>query len=484
MTYPDTLLFIDGAWRPALAGDVIAVDNPATGERIGAVSKAGIADLDLALAAAERGFRAWKRTPARDRAAVLNAAAKLIRERAEAIARLMTLEHGKPLAEARGETLLAGDVMEWFAGETIRSYGRLIPARAPNVLQMVIKEPVGVAAGFTPWNFPINQTVRKISAALGAGCSIIIKGPEETPASPAALVACFADAGLPPGVLGLVYGLPAEISNYLIPHPTIRKVSFTGSVPVGKQLAAMAGQYMKRATMELGGHAPVIVAQDADPVAVSRMMAANKFRASGQSCASPTRFIVHQAVYDRFLAEFLESTRAVKVGDGLDPATTMGPVVSLRRLEALQALTADAVEKGATLEIGGGRIGTRGYFFEPTVLTGVTPAMRVMNDEPFGPIALIRPYTDLDDALSEANRLPVGLAAYAFTQSDYTASRISSEIDAGLLTINHLGLTLPETPFGGIGDSGYGSEGGSEAIEAYLVTKFVSRLSASAPNDR
>jgi succinate-semialdehyde dehydrogenase/glutarate-semialdehyde dehydrogenase len=339
----------------------------------------------------------------------------------------------------------------------------------------VIKEPVGPVAAFTPWNFPINQVVRKLSAGLAAGCSIIVKAPEETPASPAELIRAFADAGVPAGVINLVYGVPSEISEYLIPHPIIRKMSFTGSTVVGKQLAAIAGAHMKRVTMELGGHAPAIVFDDADVDVASRMLAGAKYRNAGQVCVSPTRMLVQEKVYQQFVDGFVAHTKTLKVGDGLESGTTMGPLANARRITAMETFIGDATQKGATLRTGGSRIGNKGNFFEPTVLTDVPMEARVMNEEPFGPLAIISPFRGLDDVISEANRLPFGLASYAFTRSAKTANAIAASVEAGMMTINHMGLALPEVPFGGVKDSGYGSEGGSEAIEAYLNTKFVTQ---------
>jgi succinate-semialdehyde dehydrogenase/glutarate-semialdehyde dehydrogenase len=473
--YADVSLFIDGSWGPAAAGRTLTVLNPATGEPAGTVAHAERADLDRALEAVEKGFRAWKKVSAYERSKVMRKAAALVRERIEAIAPLMTTEQGKPLPEAKMEVGAAADVIEWFAEEARRAYGRVIPARAEGVYQLVIKEPVGPVAAFTPWNFPINQAVRKISAALAAGCSVILKGPEETPASCAELVRCYADAGVPAGVINLVYGIPAEISAYLIPHPVIRKISFTGSTAVGKQLAALAGQHMKRVTMELGGHAPAIVFDDADIDAASRALAAAKFRNAGQVCVSPTRFLVQESVYENFVGKFVAFAEKVKVGDGMDPSTTMGPLANPRRIPAMEGLIGDAVQKGATIRTGGKRIGNKGNFFEPTVLTGLNRDMRVMNEEPFGPLALMVPFNAMDDVVEEANRLPYGLAAYAWTRSAKTANAIAAQVESGMMTINHMGLALPEVPFGGIKDSGYGSEGGLEAIEAYLNTKFVTQ---------
>lgn len=473
--YQDVLLHIDGQWRAATGGRTIPVLNPATEEQIGTVPHANESDLDEALAAAERGFATWKKVSAFDRAKLMRKAADLLRSRADDIARLMTLEQGKPLPEAKMETMAAADIIDWFAEEARRAYGRVVPARAEGVYQLVIKEPVGPVAAFTPWNFPINQVVRKLSAALATGCSIIVKAPEETPASPAELIRCFIDAGLPKGVVGLVYGVPAEISSYLIPHPTIRKVTFTGSTPVGKHLAEMAGKYMKRATMELGGHAPAIVFDDADVDHASKTLAGSKFRNAGQVCVSPTRFLVQEKVFDQFVDKFTSYAKSLKVGNGLEDGVQMGPLANDRRIPAMEALVADARQKGAEVRTGGNRIGNKGYFYEPTVITGLTREMRAMNEEPFGPLALMVPFKDFDEVVEESNRLPFGLAAYAFTRSAKTANAIASQVETGMMTINHLGLALPEVPFGGIKDSGYGSEGGSEAIEAYLNTKFVTQ---------
>ncbi|MFC0268164.1 NAD-dependent succinate-semialdehyde dehydrogenase [Kushneria aurantia] len=475
-SYADVRLFIDGEWRDGRDGHHIKVIEPATGNILGRVAHATCADLDDALAATERGFNIWRTTPAFERYKIMRRAAELLRERADNIARLMTLEQGKPLAEARGETLAAADTIDWLAEEGRRTYGRIVPSRAAGVEQRVVRQPVGPVAAFTPWNFPINQVVRKLSSALATGCSIIVKAPEETPASPAELIRAFADAGVPAGVIGLVYGIPAEISAYLIPHPTIRKVTFTGSTAVGKQLAALAGEHMKLATMELGGHAPALVFDDADVEQAARLLAGSKFRNAGQVCVSPTRFLIQRSVFDTFRQHFVAQAREIRVGNGLDPATTMGPLANERRRPALEALIEDACRQGATLELGGKGIEGPGYFFEPTVLSGLTPAMKVMNEEPFGPLALLIPFDELDDALNEANRLPYGLAAYAFTASSKTAQALSDRLQAGMLTINHLGIALPELPFGGIKDSGYGSEGGSEALEAYLTTKLVTHL--------
>jgi succinate-semialdehyde dehydrogenase/glutarate-semialdehyde dehydrogenase len=473
--YPEVSLHIDGAWVKGGGGRSQPVVNPATGDAIGSVPHASTADLDRALAAADKGFKAWKKVSAFERYKVMRKAADILRSRADDIAKVMTLEQGKPMIEAKMEALAGADVIDWFAEEGRRAYGRVIPARADGVYQLVIKEPVGPVAAFTPWNFPINQAVRKISIALAAGCSVIIKGPEETPASCAALVQAYVDAGVPAGVINLVFGIPAEVSEYLIPHPIIRKISFTGSTAVGKHLAMLAGKHMKRVTMELGGHAPAIVFEDADVGTAVKLLSANKFRNAGQVCVSPTRFLVHEKVYENFVDQFVAAAKAVKVGDGLDADTRMGPLANYRRVEAMERFVSDAVGKGAKLRTGGKRIGNKGNFFEPTVLTDVPQAASILNEEPFGPIAPIAPFKDFDAVVAEANRLPYGLAAYAYTRSAKTATAIGAAIESGMVSINHHGLALPEVPFGGIKDSGYGSEGGSEAIEGYLNTKFVTQ---------
>ncbi|HET9978692.1 MAG TPA: NAD-dependent succinate-semialdehyde dehydrogenase, partial [Burkholderiaceae bacterium] len=363
---------------------------------------------------------------------------------------------------------------EWFADESRRVYGRIVPPRNLAVQAHVLKEPVGPVAAFTPWNFPINQVVRKVCAALSTGCSILVKAPEETPASPAALIKAFADAGVPAGAIGLVYGNPAEISSYLIPHPVIRKITFTGSTPVGKQLAAMAGQHMKRVTMELGGHAPVIVAEDADIAQAVKAAGAAKFRNAGQVCIAPTRFLVHNSIRTEFERALVAHAQSLKVGEGLAQGTTMGPLANPRRLAAMQQMTENAVKLGAKVMAGGERIGSAGNFFAPTVLTEVPLTAQVFNDEPFGPMAAVRGFDTLDEAIAESNRLPFGLASYAYTKSLATAHALSQRLEVGMIWINQPAMALPEMPFGGVKDSGYGSEGGPEALEAYLVTKAVS----------
>ncbi|SAI59767.1 aldehyde dehydrogenase [Bordetella ansorpii] len=472
--YPDTLLLIDNEWREARGNQRIDVVNPATGSKIGQVASASREDLDQALDAAQRGFETWRNMSAHERCAIMRKTAVLVRERAEAIARLLTQEQGKPLVEAKGEVMAGADIIDWFANEALRVYGRIIPARNVNAQQMVLKEPVGPVAAFTPWNFPVNQIVRKIGAALASGCSFLVKAPEETPASPAALLNCFVDAGIPKGVVGLVFGSPAEISSYLIPHPIIRKITFTGSTPVGKQLAALAGQHMKRVTMELGGHAPVIVAQDADVELAVKAAGAAKFRNAGQVCISPTRFLVHKDLKSQFEQAMVAHAEKLKLGDGLAEGTTLGPLANDRRLSAMDKVVKNAAQKGARVATGGERVGNAGNFFAPTILTDVPLDADVFNEEPFGPIAAIRSFENLEDAILEANRLPFGLAAYAFTRSFKNVTELSRRLEVGMVWINQPATPSAELPFGGVKDSGYGTEGGFEALEPYLVTKAVS----------
>ncbi len=477
--YPHVQLYIDGHWREGAEARKLPVLNPATGEVMGDLACAETADLEEVAEAANRGFEVWRKISAFDRYKIMRKAAQLLRDRVETVAQLMTLEQGKPLAEARMEVMAGADTIDWFAEEGRRAYGRVIPARQMDVYQLVIKEPVGPVAAFTPWNFPINQIVRKLAAALAAGCSIIVKAPEETPASPAELIRTFIDAGVPAGVVNLVYGDPAHISTYLIAHPAIRKISFTGSTPVGKQLAAMAGQHMKRMTMELGGHAPVIVFNDADIALAAKTMAASKFRNAGQVCVSPTRFLVQEGAFNEFVEQFVTHAEKLKVGNGMEAGVNMGPLANPRRITAMQNLVTDAAQQNAKLKTGGKALGATGNFWAPTVLTELPLSARAMTEEPFGPMALINPFKSFDDAVQEANRLPFGLAAYAWTRSARTAQQIAAAVQTGMITINHLGLGMPETPFGGVKDSGYGSEGGTEALQAYLNPKFVSQAGLS-----
>lgn len=474
--YSQLALHIDGQWLTLASGGTQDVTNPATDAVLGQLPLAGLAELDLALESAQRGFNVWKRTSAHERYTLLRKAALLVRERHAHMANVMTLDQGKPIAESLMEAKAAADHIEWYAEEGRRIYGRVIAPRGPSIRATVLREPVGPVAAFTPWNFPINQAVRKIAGALAAGCSIIIKGPEDTPASVVELVRCFTDAGLPAGVLNLVFGRPAEVSSHLIPSPIIRKVSFTGSVPVGKQLASLAGLHMKRATMELGGHAPFIVFEDADIVSAASVAVALKHRNAGQVCAAPSRFYLHESIHDKFVEAFVEKSSLLKLGDGHDSATQMGPLAMFKRVEAMQRLTDDAKSRGARVLTGGERLGNVGNFFQPTTLVDVPDDALVSYEEPFGPIAPMYRFKSFDEVVQRANALPFGLSAFAFTRSLKTSIDLSNELESGMISINHFGLALPETPFGGIKDSGHGSEGGSEGLDAYLSTKFVSEL--------
>jgi succinate-semialdehyde dehydrogenase/glutarate-semialdehyde dehydrogenase len=470
--YPDLELYIGGHWKKAPGQPVI---NPADESVLGTVPAATESDLANAVAAAADGFKTWSKTSPAKRAEIILKATALMRERSEDMAVAMTLEQGKPIAQSRLEVLRACEIIEWDASEGRRVYGRVIPGE-PGIKHTVLRQPIGVVAGFSPWNFPVSSPARKVGGALAAGCSIILKASEETPAGAVQLVRAFHDAGLPPGVLNLVFGNPAAISEYLIPQGQVRLITFTGSIPVGKHLAEMAGRYMKPAIMELGGHAPVIVCDDVDPVATAATSVIGKSRNAGQVCVSPTRFFVHEAIYKNFTEAFAEKARAIKVGDGLDPSNQMGPLANHRRIEAMKMLVADAKAKGARLLAGGERLGNRGYYFPLTVLADLPDDSRAMHEEPFGPLALINPVTSLDDAIEKANALPFGLAAYAFTRSARNADRLAEGVEVGNLSINNLVASIAETPFGGVKESGYGREGGTEGLSHYTIVKNVSHL--------
>ncbi|MDO4723779.1 MAG: NAD-dependent succinate-semialdehyde dehydrogenase [Comamonadaceae bacterium] len=471
--YPDTRLLIDNQWQDAADGRSLEVLNPATGQAIGRVAHAAQADLDKALAAAQRGFERWRATSSVERQRVMRQAAALLRERADHIAALMTMEQGKPLAEARVEALSCANMIDWFADEGRRVYGRIVPGANLASQQMVLKQPIGPVAAFTPWNFPLNQITRKLGPALATGCSFLCKAPEETPASPAALLQCFVDAGLPEGVVGLVYGDPAQISDYLIASPVIRFVTFTGSTAVGKQLAAKAGAQMKKVVMELGGHAPVIVAEDADVALAVKAVAMAKFRNAGQVCIAPTRFLVHESLARDFQDAFVAHCEGLKLGNGLAEDTKLGPLANARRVQAMERIVADVQAKGGEVVTGGRRVGEAGNFFAPTLV--LQPAMDslLFNEEPFGPIAGLRTFTSLDAAIAEANRLDYGLAAYAFTRSFKNVQTLAEQVQVGMLWINQPATPSAELPFGGVKDSGLGTEGGHEALEEHLISKAV-----------
>jgi succinate-semialdehyde dehydrogenase/glutarate-semialdehyde dehydrogenase len=472
--YADLCLFIDGEWLSGGGRRTQPVVNPATEEVLGELPHANVADLDRALEAAARGFKLWRAMTTDQRGKILRRAAELLRARAEETARIATLESGKPLAETRIEVNMSADTFEWYAEEGRRAYGRLIPQRSPGTRLMVVKEPVGPVAAFAPWNFPLGNPARKLGASLAAGCSCILKPAEETPGSALAVARALVDAGLPAGVLAIVFGVPSQVSTHLLASPIIRKISFTGSISVGKHLTKLAAEGMKRTTMELGGHAPVLVFDDTDVDHVLDLAVPAKYRNAGQVCVSPTRFFVHESQYERFVQGFAARARALPVGDGLLESTRMGPLVHQRRLAAVEALISDARSNGARLQAGGERIARKGWFWAPTVLSDVPNTARVMNEEPFGPIAVINPFRDFDAVLGEANRLPYGLAAYAFTRSARTVKLLGEQLEAGMVGINTFAISVPESPFGGVKESGHGSEMGIEGLEACLITKFVS----------
>lgn len=474
--YEKLALYIDGAFIEAEGRKTEPVVNPASGEVLGQLPHASREDLDRALKAAQRAFESWKKSSPLDRSAILRKVAELARERAETIGRNITLDQGKPLAESVGEVMVCAEHAEWHAEECRRIYGRVIPPRRADVRQFVLREPVGVCAAFTPWNFPFNQAIRKMVAALGAGCTLILKGPETAPSAVVALARLFHDAGLPPGCLNLVWGVPGEISEYLIKSPIVRKVSFTGSIPVGKQLAAMAGAHMKRGTWELGGHSPALIFDDANVEQAATMLAKLKTRNAGQVCVSPSRFFVQSKVYDRFAARFIETIKSVSVGNGLEKATQMGPLAHSRRVDVMEAFMEDARAHGGEVVVGGSRIKGSGFFFPPTVITGLPDSAKLMTDEPFGPIAPLTRFDDPEDAIRRANSLPYGLSSYVFTESLKTATHAANALEAGMVNINHFGSALSETPFGGVKESGIGSEGGTETFDGYLVTKFVTHV--------
>ncbi|MDM0036099.1 NAD-dependent succinate-semialdehyde dehydrogenase [Variovorax sp. J22P271] len=469
--YPEIRLLIDNQWRRG-ATDAPILD-PSDERVIGRVPQAGADDLADALAAAARGFATWRRTAPAERARIMQGAVALMRERVEAIATAITLEQGKPLAQARAEVLRGCDLIAWDAEDGRRLYGRVIPAE-PGMRHTVIREPAGVVAAFTPWNFPMSSPARKVGGALAAGCSIVLKAAEETPAGAVLLAQAFIDAGLPPGVLNLVFGDPAAISSRLIADPVVRLVTFTGSTAVGKQLTEMAGRHMKPVIMELGGHAPVIVCEDADPQAAAAASVKAKLNNAGQVCVAPTRFYAHAALYERFVAAFKAEADAVRVGPGLAPGSDIGPVTNARRLEALQAMVDDAVARGARLVSGGHRVGRSGYHFPLTVLADVPDDALAMREEPFGPLCLIARVHSLDEAIAKANSLPFGLAGYAFTESARNAHALGERLELGNLAINHLVSAVSETPFGGVKDSGYGREGGTEGLACYTHAKSIS----------
>ena len=469
-------MLIDGEWTAGSDAASMAVENPATEATIGDLPLASTQDLDRALAASLQGFNVWKDTPALQRQGILENAARLLEERREKIARTCTLEIGKPLRESLMEIDFTIGVLRWYAEEGKRAYGRVVPARDIRVRNTVLKEPVGPVVGFAAWNFPAVNVIRKVAGALAAGCSIIVKPSEEAPGTAIAIARCFQDAGLPRGVLNVVFGNPADTSAYLLSSSIPRKVTFTGSVPVGIHLQTLAARTLKRCTLELGGHAPFIVLPDADVELAAQTAAAFKLRNAGQVCTSPSRFFVHSSVHDRFVGVFADAFEKAVVGDGLDDAATMGPLAAQRRLEVMDRLVADARDHGASVVTGGKRIGNRGWFFAPTLLDEVPDEAAIMREEPFGPVAPVSRFEDLDEVIERANSVEVGLASYVFTRNGGWAQEATRRLNAGLVGINCAAISLPETPFGGVDHSGYGSEGGIEGLDAFMRTKFVAEI--------
>lgn len=475
MNYPELKLYINGEWREGSEGLGEFVIDPATEKKIGFLPYASKKDLDEALDSSLIGFHLWRKKSALERGEILKKVAKIIRERSQHMAEILSFEQGKTVSEALIELDYTADVFSYYGEEGQRTYGRIIPARSNDVRQLVVKRPIGPSLGLSPWNFPGIVPARKIGAALAAGCSSILKAAEETPATAMLIVKACEEAGVPAGVVNLVFGEPSEVSSYLINSDIIRKISFTGSIPVGKHLARLAAERLQRCTLELGGHAPVIVMDDIDAERAAQIAATGKFyRNAGQVCVSPTRFFVHEKVYKKFVDTMVQIANSVRVGNGRDPQTQMGPLANKRRIEAMEQITFDVRRVGGKVAAGGHRLGDKGFFWAPTVITEIGFDAAVMNEEPFGPIAPIVPFTYLEEALEEANRLPQALAAYAFTDSMHNALAITEGLDAGVIAVNHVVASLPETPFGGIKESGDGREGGSEGLEAFLVTKLIS----------
>lgn len=468
-------MFIGGEWCAGGSGATLEVVNPASDGVEAVVCLADEADLDRALETSAQGFKKWRAISPWDRSRIIMACARNIRENIPELARVMTLEQGKPLLESKMEMERAVEFFEWCAAEAVRTYGRLLPQRAPGLRQTTIKEPIGPVAAFVPWNFPGVLTARKVASALGAGCSIVIKPSEEAPGVAAGIVKACQDAGVPDGALNLVFGEPAKVSEHLIRSPIIKKVSLTGSVAVGRKLSRMAGELLKPATMELGGHAPVLVFEDADPIKAAEMSASFKYRNAGQVCIGVSRIFVHESSYKTFLGRFLECTKALNVGDGLDNGVTMGPMANMRGIDNMERVMDNANDHGAKTLTGGKRIGNKGCFWEPTVLNELPDNSMLMTEEPFGPIAPVVPFSTFDEALERANDVELGLAAYAFTRSLDIATNVADGLEAGWIGINNFSPALADAPFGGMKDSGFGYEGGPEGFDAYCQTKFVSQ---------
>ena len=471
--YEKLELLINGKWRQGSGGKTETVYNPATGEALGELPHASIADLDEALAASDKAFQVWRKETALNRQKILEKACRILEDRFDEVAGNLTKEMGKPLAEAKIELSVAIDIIRWYGEEGKRIYGRTVPSRMPGISQTVRKDPVGPVIAFVAWNFPAVNVVRKVAGSLAAGCSVIIKPSEETPGTAIAIARALQEAGLPDGALNVVFGVPAEVSEHLCSSPIPRKLSFTGSVPVGIHLQKLAAENMIKCTMELGGHSPVLVFEDADIEKAASIAVAGKFRNAGQVCVSPTRFLVQKSVQGKFVDAFASAVDALKVGDGMEEGTNMGPLIADRRIDFMDGLVQDAIAQGAELVRGGSRLNRDGSFYAPTILNNVSDDTRIMNDEPFGPVAPIDSFGSVDEVIARANRLPFGLAAYAFTEDPALIARLKDDLETGLLAVNSTVVSVPETPFGGVKHSGYGSEGGIEGLEAFLTTRFV-----------
>jgi succinate-semialdehyde dehydrogenase / glutarate-semialdehyde dehydrogenase len=473
--YPRIGMLIGGDWiydRPAHQ----QVVNPSNEAVLGPVPRATSEDLDRALAAAAVGFEVWRKVAPTERSALLHKVADIVRSRTDLIAPAITLEQGKPLADARAEVHRAASFLDWDAEQILRRYGRVVPSRE-GFHQMVVREPVGPVAAFTPWNVPISAPSRKISGSLAAGCSVIIKPAGETPAATCLFAQCFLDAGIPAGVVNVVHGASSEISTHLIGSDIIRMVTLTGSVGVGKTLARLAAEGIKPSLMELGGHAPVIIDEGVDPVALAKQAVLAKFRMAGQICASPTRFIAHRGVYEPFVDAFARAADALVVGDGFEAGVDMGPLVNAKRVAEMEHLVDDAVRRGARIAAGGRRLGNRGCFYAPTVLADVPLDAEAMTIEPFGPMALCLPVDSIEEAIRVANRSEVGLAGFGFSNNIQHLDLMSGELQTGMVSLNGFTFTGPEIEFGGVKESGVGREGGEFGLDAYSVSKTVMRSS-------
>lgn len=469
-------MYIDGQWCEADSGRTLSVINPATEETIAEIAYGGRAETRRALAAAHKAMAGWMKLTPYDRAKVLKKTGDLMRERADAIARTLTLEQGKPLAEAKGEILHSADTFEWFAEEGKRAYGQVIPNSTPGKRHLTIKHPVGVVGAISPWNFPVTLQARKLAPALAAGCTVVSKPASQTPLCTILLFECLRDAGLPSGVANLVLGPAQEIADEFLENPICRKISFTGSTEVGKQLMRSCADQVKRLSLELGGHAPFIVFPDADPEVGAQIAVTGKFRNNGQVCIAPSRFYVHKDVQKKFTEAAVECARKLKLGNGLEPGIEVGPMFEKRAMDNTLALLEDAQKCGAKVLTGGKRSDRfpKGYFFEPTVLANVPAQAKLMTEEPFAPVMPLLDFAKVDEVIEAANKTRYGLAAYVFTNDLTISWKMAEGLEAGIIGINDPVPAAPQCPFGGMKESGLGRELAHEGLEAYLETKYIS----------